>query len=113
MRPIKNLTRVTRGYYWHKNRQIDQWNIKESPITDSHLYSHKIYSKSAVAVQWEKNVQENFPESIKYLYEGREMNLYSFLSYHLTISYPTYSFFSSFLSTEYFLLLSFSPLIVS
>lgn len=53
MRPIKNLTR---GYYWLKNRQIDQWNIKESPITDSHFYSHKIYSKSAVAVQWEKNV---------------------------------------------------------
>lgn len=53
----------------------------------------------------------NCPESIKHLYGGRGVNLDSFLSYHITVSCPIYSFFFSpflsFLSTKYFVFNSF------
>ena len=41
-------------WYWHKDRNIDQWNKIENPEINAHTYAHVLFHKGGTNIQWRK-----------------------------------------------------------
>ena len=47
-------TIIKAAWYWHKNREVDQWNWIKDPDINPHTYEHLIFDEKTKIMQWKK-----------------------------------------------------------